>query len=174
MGGPGTARGSLSWWTGSLWLSGSRSDEVGEVVEDRALRLGADDALDRLAALEDRHGRDRHDLVVAGDLRVLVDVELGDGQLVAVLGGDLLEHRGDHLAGPAPLGPEVDEDGLVAAQHLVREARVGDRHGVACHGWFFLSFGRHRQMRRWCRWGNRRRGGSMPGTGRAPVPRPGP
>ena len=51
--------------------------------QDGALGLGADDALDRLAALEHRHRRDRHDLVVAGDLRVLVDVELGDRQLVA-------------------------------------------------------------------------------------------
>src|SRR5438128_2254148 len=70
---------------------GSSSEVVGEVREDGALGLGADDALDRLAALEDRHGRDRHDLVVAGDLRVLVDVQLGDRQLLAVLGRDLLQ-----------------------------------------------------------------------------------
>ena len=46
-------------------------------------------------------------------LGVVVDVELGDAELAGVLGGDLVEDRGDHLAGPAPLGPEVDEDRLV-------------------------------------------------------------
>ena len=47
---------------------------------------------------------------------LLVDVELGDRDLVAVLGGDLVEDRGDHLARPAPLGPEVDDDRLSDAQ----------------------------------------------------------
>src|SRR3712207_8269711 len=55
------------------------------------------------------HRRDGHDLVVPRDLRVLVDVQLRDGELVTVLGGDLLEHGRDHLAGAAPLRPEVDE-----------------------------------------------------------------
>ena len=31
----------------------------------------------------------------------------------------------DHLAGAAPLGPEVDDDGLVVLEHELLERRVG-------------------------------------------------
>ena len=61
-----------------------RSENVGEVLEQGGLALGADDRLDGLAVLEQDHRRDRHDLEVAGRRRVGVDVELGDGELVAV------------------------------------------------------------------------------------------
>ena len=44
-----------------------------------------------------------------GDVRVVVDVELRDLDRLAVRARDLFEHRRDHLARPAPLGPEVDE-----------------------------------------------------------------
>ena len=44
--------------------------------------------------------------------------------LPGVLGGDLLEDRGDHLARPAPLGPEVDEDGLSRSLDLLVERAV--------------------------------------------------
>jgi hypothetical protein len=46
---------------------------------------------------------------------VLVAVDGGDGEAVAVLGLDLLKDRGDHLARGAPVGPEVDQYRLVAA-----------------------------------------------------------
>src|SRR5690606_14390993 len=59
------------------------SDELFEVLEEQALRLGAHDLLDDLAALEDVHRRDLHDPVLPGGLRLLVDVELDDADLVA-------------------------------------------------------------------------------------------
>src|SRR3954447_12744593 len=105
-----------------------------EGAQDGCLRLRTDDRLDHLAALEHGHGRDRHDLVVARSTGVLVDVELDDVELVAVLAGDLLEHGRDHLARAAPLRPEVDQHGLVALQHVTRECRVGDGLGVGAHG----------------------------------------
>src|ERR671916_3242513 len=75
------------------------ADVVGEVAQQGRLGLGADDRLDHLAAGEDRHRRDREDLVLLRDLRILVDVQLRHGDLVPVLRGDLLQDRGDHLAG---------------------------------------------------------------------------
>src|SRR6266511_3426673 len=101
-------------------------DELGEVLEELTLALGAHEALHGLTGVEHHQGRDAHDVVTHRRLRVVVDVELRDAQLVLVLGRDLLERRCDHLAGTAPLGPEVDEhrglggaDGFV--ERVVRE-----------------------------------------------------
>ena len=69
---------------------------------------------------------DAHHVEAAGDVGVVVDVELGDRELAGLLGGDLVEDRGDHLARAAPLGPEVDEDGLGrGADDLLVEGGVG-------------------------------------------------
>ena len=50
------------------------------------------------------HGRDRHDLVVAGHGRVGVDVQLRHGDLVGVLGGDLLKDDKRWAYGTPPAG----------------------------------------------------------------------
>src|SRR5215469_9228305 len=78
--------------------SQSGSDEVGQLPEQGRLRLGADDLLHDLAVLEDAQGRNVEDPVPLGDDRVLVDVELDYVDLLCMLGGDLLEHRGDLAA----------------------------------------------------------------------------
>ena len=44
--------------------------------------------------------------------------ERGGGRALLVLAGDLVEHRGNHFAGTAPLGPEVDEDRRVASDQF--------------------------------------------------------
>src|SRR3954463_1808487 len=116
------------------WAFAGKLENALEVTQERRLRLGAHDAADHLAAEKDRHRRNRHDLVAAGDLGVLVDVDLGDGDLVAVLGRNLLEHRGDHLARPAPLGPEIDQHRLVAAEYVRVERGVRDGLGGRAHG----------------------------------------
>src|SRR5690606_20823351 len=96
-------------------------DEVAELLEQLALALGADHPLGRLAVLEHDQRGDAHHVEAASDLGVVVDVQLGDGELAGLLRGDLVEDGGDHLARPAPLGPEVDEDGLAGAgDHLVK------------------------------------------------------
>jgi hypothetical protein len=53
------------------------------------------------------------------------DVHLGDLQSTAVVLGDLVEDRGDHLAGAAPFGPVVHQDGLVGLQDIAFERGVG-------------------------------------------------
>ena len=59
-----------------------------------------------------------------------LDIELGDGDLLAQFGGDLLQGRGDLLAGAAPLGPEIDQHGLAGLQDVLFEGLVGDRYGA--------------------------------------------
>src|ERR1700712_3382528 len=84
------------------------ADDLVEVTLDRRLGTRADDRLHDLAAEVDVHRRDAGDAVLHRGLRVLVDVELEDGELVAVLDGELFENRCDLAARTAPLGPEVD------------------------------------------------------------------
>src|SRR6476660_8922507 len=89
------------------------ADEVTEVALQRDLRLGADDGLDDLAALVDIQCRDGHHAVLSGGGRVLVDIQLDDVDLLAMLGSDRLERWGDLTAWAAPCSPEIDENGLI-------------------------------------------------------------
>ena len=52
------------------------SDELGEVLQQLALALGADEPLGRLAVLEHEQRGDAHDLEAARGVGVVVDVEL--------------------------------------------------------------------------------------------------
>ncbi len=61
----------------------------GECALEVRARAGADHGLARLAALEERHGRDREHLVARGDLGMLVDVELHERDAVAGALGEL-------------------------------------------------------------------------------------
>src|SRR4051794_24303773 len=101
------------------WPSGGGSaDEVGQVAQQRGLRLGADDLLDDLTVLVDvQRGDPGHPVLRRGD-GVLVDVHLDQADLVTVLRRDLVEDRGDLTARAAPLGPEVDQDGCVGLEDL--------------------------------------------------------
>jgi hypothetical protein len=65
-------------------------------------------------ALEHRiDGRDRSDLELRGDELVLVGIDLRQHHALVGIGGrDLLQHRRQRLARPAPLGPEIDDDEL--------------------------------------------------------------
>src|SRR6266536_1754923 len=109
------------------------SDEVGELLEQRGLRLGPHDLLDDLAAGEHVQRGDQHDPVLLRGLRVLLDVQLDHVNLVTVLLGDRLEHRGDLTAWAAPFGPVVDDDRLRVLHHLGVEVCVG--HDLGCaHG----------------------------------------
>ena len=84
------------------------------------LAHGADLGGGQLAVLEQHQRRDPAHRVLARDLGIVVDVDLHDLDLAGMGRGDLVHDRPDHLAGPAPLGPEVDHDGdlLRALQDL--------------------------------------------------------
>src|SRR5690606_31837728 len=88
-----------------------------------------------LAVAEDDQRGNAHDAVALGDVGALVDVELGELDLVAVLAGQFLEDRRHHAARAAPRGPEVDDHRLLRLQDFLLERGAGDfgdlRHGNA-------------------------------------------
>src|SRR3954468_18860821 len=98
------------------------------------LRRRADQLIRDLAVLEEEQGGDAHHVVLLRDILMRVDVELADLQLALVFGGELVDERRDGAAGPAPGGPEIDQDGLGGGQDLALEVFVGKgRHVRARH-----------------------------------------
>src|SRR5690606_21199683 len=80
-----------------------------------ALGQRALEAVEDLPVLDQEHGRDRTDLEGAGDLRLLLGIDLGQQEGAVVFAGELLEDRPEGLARAAPFGPEIDQD-----RHLQR------------------------------------------------------
>ena len=93
---------------------GVLADEPVDEGADGALRLRAHEAVERTAIAEGIDRRQRLHAQLPGDARVLVDVDLHEPHLAAVALDDLLEHRRQLLARPAPRRPEVDDDRHVA------------------------------------------------------------
>src|SRR2546426_10488024 len=81
---------------------------------DERLDLGswdrADDAVDRLAVLEEEHRRSRCDSESLRGPRAFIDVQLSETEGRRVRARDLLEDRRDPVARAAPFGPEVDQE----------------------------------------------------------------
>src|SRR6266508_3427168 len=75
----------------------------------KQLRFGqeAHNALNGLAILEQDHRGNSGDAEALRAGHVAIHVQLGNFQRLALLLSDLLQHRRDHLARPAPLRPEV-------------------------------------------------------------------
>jgi hypothetical protein len=95
-------------------------------LEKRAqLPLGqhAEELVDRLAIHEGHHVGDAAHVEVRRQLRVLVRIDLGELPLAGVLGFELLQHRAQGAAGPAPRRPEIDQyrDLTRCFDHFVRE-----------------------------------------------------
>ena len=67
--------------------------------------------------------------------RVFVDVELDDLDLAGQFSRKLIEHGCDRAAWPAPLRPEIHEDGLFGVKDFLAEIGVGN---VSSHG--FVAF----------------------------------
>jgi aminoglycoside phosphotransferase (APT) family kinase protein len=106
---------------------GERSDELLHL----GLRDGTDEGVHHLTVTQREHRRDRLDPERRGDLRVLVDVHLGelDGTIGSRDG--LFEHRTQGAARSAPRRPEVhhDRNRLGSVEDLGLERGVGD----VCH-----------------------------------------
>src|SRR5215218_904310 len=90
--------------------------------------LGADELVDQAAPGERLHRRDALDLEGHGQPLVLADIDPGQDDLAAVALHRPLQHRGQGVAGAAPVGPEVDQhgDGLGTFKHLGLEGGLGD------------------------------------------------
>src|SRR5579859_6598620 len=98
-----------------------------QLLEQLALALRSDDAQLGLAILKQDERRDAHDFEASGELQVVVDVDLADAKLSWVVGRDLVKHRRDHLARPAPLRPEVDQNRTYGTLDLLIERLFGQR-----------------------------------------------
>ena len=84
-----------------------------DLLDEDFLGGGADDLFADRAALEEKKGGDVINAVLLGQLLLLVNVDLDDLDLVGQFLGHFIQQRGDHLAGAAPFGPEIDDDQLV-------------------------------------------------------------
>jgi hypothetical protein len=99
----------------------------------RVLVGQADDLFDHLAALEQKQRRNAPDAELERCIRILVDVQLADDELSVVVPRKLLDGGRQAAARPAPLRPEINEDGRAAGDRLV-EVAVGERLNlVGCH-----------------------------------------
>jgi chromate reductase, NAD(P)H dehydrogenase (quinone) len=109
---------------------GARGDRALDEILERLLGRRACVLADDFAVLEDQQGRDAADLILARRRRIVVNVHLGDGDLPAHLFRQRLERGRDLLAGPAPLGPEVDQHGALGLEdeHLEIGIGNGNRH----------------------------------------------
>ena len=79
--------------------------------------------LDR-PVLEQDQRRDAADAELGRRLRILVDVELGDAHAVGVDAGEFIEDRRNHLAGTAPLRPEIEQNGFIGFENVLSERSV--------------------------------------------------
>src|SRR5690554_5529040 len=90
---------------------------------------------DDLPVLEDVKRGDAADPEATGRAGALIDIDLHHGGLAGVFRRDLINERGDLLAGSAPAGGEIDEDGDVGIENFLIEIEIIDRFdGVICHG----------------------------------------
>src|SRR5688572_3926113 len=85
------------------------------------------------AVAEQEQGWNAANIELRWGFRILVDVELDDAELVFVLRGDRVENWSDHLAGTAPLGPEVEQHGLRGLHDVLLKSRVGRMYDLSTH-----------------------------------------
>ena len=114
-----------------------RARGPGQAVEERGHgrgRLGADELGHDVPVAEGLHGRDPAHAEPGGEAGVGVDVDLGQLDPALARCHRLLQQGSEHVAGAAPLGPEVDDDRHLARalDDVLLEARLADVHGV--HG----------------------------------------
>ena len=103
---------------------------------DHQRRLRAGELVDHLAVAERLDGREAADAVAGGGRLVGLRVELGELDLARMGVHRLLDDGREHVAGLAPIGPEVHEhrDLRGALQHALLEVGVGDLDRVGhCH-----------------------------------------
>ncbi len=84
-------------------------DQLVQHLADVGLVLGSLEQRHQLAGHHGHHGRDALDAELLGDQLVGVHIDLGEHDPAGVLLGQALQDRAELLAGPAPLGPEVDD-----------------------------------------------------------------
>ena len=57
-------------------------------------------------------------MILTGETGILIRIELHEANPPGVRARNFLDDRRQHLARTAPVGPEIDENRLVARKHL--------------------------------------------------------
>ena len=83
--------------------------QLGDFLLEHAFRAGADLLIDHLIALDKENRRDVANAELRSDGIVVVHVAFADRHAALLLGGQLVDNRGDRPAGSAPFGPEIDD-----------------------------------------------------------------
>src|SRR5450432_4675623 len=85
-------------------------------------------------AFEQDQRRDAPDTIFRWGARIGIDVELGHHEPACVILGDVVEDRGNRLAGAAPLRPIVDQHGRTCLEDVGIETCVADMLDMVAHG----------------------------------------
>src|ERR1700674_2005641 len=79
---------------------------------------------DERAPVEQQQGWNASNVEFGRCRLVLIDIELCNSNLAVMGTSNLFQYRGDHLAGPAPIGPEIDEHRCFGVQYLFLESSI--------------------------------------------------
>jgi hypothetical protein len=82
-----------------------------------------------LALKEDHQGRDRLDTKLPGNLRLFINIYFSKLHFTGKFLGQLLDYRGNLLAGLAPFRPEIYQDRQFGATDFLHEVLGSKRHG---------------------------------------------
>ncbi len=104
-----------------------------DLLDENLFRGRADDLLTDRPALEEKEGGNAVDAVLLGQLRLLIDVDFDDLDLVGQFTGDFIKKRGDHLARTTPFGPKVDDGQLFGLDDFTLEIESAYRRNIRTH-----------------------------------------
>src|SRR5688572_2652627 len=105
----------------------SRSNVLDVFSDDLGYRIArhcTDDPFLLLTTLKKDKRRDPADAITLRDVHILIHVHLEKTRLLAILFGDCFDRRCDHAARSTPLGPKIDEHGLVSSKHIFFEISI--------------------------------------------------
>lgn len=108
----------------NIQLINSNSDELNIQVllngsGEGRLRNSTNDALLLLPILEEEHSRYTSDAVIGCNVAGFICVQFVTCNLPCVFLRQLIDHRSDYLAWPAPWRPELHQHRDLAPQHLI-------------------------------------------------------
>jgi hypothetical protein len=83
-----------------------------EDLDDLLFGHGADQLVRNLSALENQQRGNAANAEFGGDIHILIDIELYNLDLAGMFASDFFHRRRKHVAGAAPIRPEIDHDGL--------------------------------------------------------------
>ncbi len=87
-----------------------------EDFDDLLFGHGADKLVRNLSALENQQRGNAANAEFGGDIHILIDIQLYNFDFAGMFARDFFHGRRKHVAGAAPIRPEIDHDGLGLAR----------------------------------------------------------